>query len=73
MINNKNIFKNKIKKGIITTIAGTGVQGFNGNGDGGNPLNANLNYPHSLVYDFSSKNIFFSDCYDHRIKVLSIV
>ena len=46
------------------------MKGFDG--DGGNPLNANLYYPHGIVYDFSSKNIFFSQ-EDHHIRVLSIV
>jgi hypothetical protein len=41
--------------------------------DGGNPLNADLINPRGIVYDFSSKNIFFSQYDDHRIRVLSIV
>ena len=44
---------NRIRKitpqGIITTIAGTGVSGFTG--DGGSALQANLSFPRSLAID----------------------
>jgi uncharacterized protein (TIGR03437 family) len=55
-------FNQRIRKvdttGIITTIAGTGAQGYSG--DGGLATNATLNYPGGMAID-SSGNIFFSD------------
>ena len=45
--------QNRIRKlnpnGIITTIAGNGIAGFSG--DGGNALDASLNFPAGLVFD----------------------
>ena len=45
--------------GIISTISGTGVAGFSG--DGGNPTSAKINYPRELFSD-GSGNIYFSTC-----------
>jgi hypothetical protein len=57
------------KKGLISTIAGTGKFGFS-TGDGGNPLNANLNRPTGIVFDNSTGKIFFSDIDSAIISVL---
>jgi sugar lactone lactonase YvrE len=42
--------------GVITTIAGTGVTGFSG--DGGSPTSALLNYPNGVAVD-TSGNVYF--------------
>ncbi|HXP83142.1 MAG TPA: hypothetical protein VN841_00390 [Bryobacteraceae bacterium] len=63
---------NRIRKvtpdGIINTVAGTGDQGFSG--DGGPAVNAQLNGPGALTAD-SAGNVFFSDFYNLRIRKLS--
>jgi uncharacterized protein (TIGR03437 family) len=54
--------------GIINTIAGTGVEGYSG--DGGPATSANLNYPGGMVVD-TSGNIFFSDDGNYRVRVIA--
>ena len=60
----------KIRKvsttGIITTIAGTGIAGFSG--DGGQATAANINTPFGIVVD-ASGNVIFSD--NTRIRKIS--
>ena len=51
--------------GIITTIAGTGVSGFSG--DGSAATSATLNQPHNVALDLSG-NVYFSDWCNHRIR-----
>jgi sugar lactone lactonase YvrE len=51
--------------GIVTTIAGTGVSGFTG--DGGPATAARTNYVASVAID-SSGNVFFSDRSNHRVR-----
>ncbi len=55
-------FNNRIRKvsasGIITTVAGDGNQGFNG--DGGPATSAALSGPHGVAVD-ASGNLFFAD------------
>lgn len=53
------------KTGIISTIAGTGVSGFGG--DGGPALSAQLNYPHSLALE-ADGSILIADTGNHRIR-----
>lgn len=54
---------------IITTVAGNGVAGFNG--DGGLATNAELNTPTYVAVD-NSGNIYISDPHNHRIeKIIS--
>jgi trimeric autotransporter adhesin len=55
--------------GIITTIAGTGVAGFNG--DGIPASAAQLNYPQGLEID-KSGNIYISDGVNHRVRKIDI-
>ncbi len=63
---------NRIRKvspsGIITTIAGTGVAGYSG--DGGPATAARLNMPFGIDLD-NAGNVYFSDCLNHRIRRIS--
>jgi len=54
--------------GIITTVAGTGVQGFSG--DGGAAASADLNYPSGVHVD-NLGNIYIADQQNHRIRKVS--
>lgn len=56
--------------GIITTVAGNGVQGFAGDGGAGN--NAKLSTPRGLAAD-SLGNVFISDAGNNRIRKLAYV
>ena len=62
-------FNNRVRKisttGIITTIAGTGVAGFSG--DGGPATDAKFNNPHSIAID-SIGNIYIGDKNNYRIR-----
>ena len=53
--------------GYITTIAGTGVRGFSG--DGGLALRAEITTPSGIVVD-SAGRIYFGDLFNQRIRVL---
>ncbi|MCG8422821.1 MAG: hypothetical protein MJE77_33325, partial [Proteobacteria bacterium] len=53
--------------GIISTIAGTGVQGFSG--DGGPAVNAEINMGfNSSVVEDRDGNIYFADLFNNRIR-----
>ncbi len=54
--------------GIISTVAGTGINGFSG--DGGPAATAQLNYPNDVVAD-ASGNIFIADYNNNRIRRVS--
>ena len=51
--------------GVITTVAGTGHQGFSG--DGGPATNASLNFPWGIAVD-ANGNLYVADCRNHRIR-----
>jgi len=53
--------------GIITTVAGTGVQGFAG--DGGPATAASLNFPADLITD-ASGNLYIADAANGRIRLV---
>ncbi|MBI3250188.1 MAG: PD40 domain-containing protein [Deltaproteobacteria bacterium] len=55
----------KVSNGIITTVAGTGAAGYNG--DGGAATSATLNYPSGVAVD-SAGNLFIADSHNHRIR-----
>ena len=55
--------------GIITTVAGNGVQGFSG--DGGAATSASLNGPYGLASD-QVGNIFITDFYNQRVRKVAI-
>ena len=51
--------------GTISTIAGTGVEGYSG--DGGPAVDARLNFPASVAVD-AEGNLFFTEYFEHRIR-----
>ena len=53
------------RNGVITTVAGTGQQGFAG--DGGPATGAQFSRPHSIALD-SDDNIYVADIGNHRIR-----
>ncbi len=55
--------------GDISTIAGNGEIGFNG--DGGSALNAKFGYPIGIALD-SSGNIYIADAYNYRIRKMTV-
>ncbi len=57
------------QSGIITTIAGTGEEGFSG--DGGPATQAKLKQPHSIALD-SDDNLYICDIGNHRIRRVDV-
>ncbi len=55
--------------GIISTIAGTGIAGFNG--DGGPANAAQLNAPAGIVFD-TSGNLLIADELNHRVRKIDL-
>ena len=55
--------------GTITTVAGNGSGGFQG--DGGPATKANLYYPKGLAVDASSGNLYIADWLNSRIRVVT--
>ena len=53
--------------GIITTIAGTGEQGYGG--DGGSAVSAQLSAPYRVTVD-GSGNLFIADTWNHRVRMV---
>lgn len=62
---NLRIRKVSASTGIITTIAGNGMQGYAG--DGAVATNAELNIPFGVFVD-GSNNVFIADTYNNRIR-----
>ena len=58
----------KISNGVITTVAGNGVQGFSG--DGGPATSAMLNDPYGVAVD-SAGDVYVYDSLNNRIRLLS--
>ena len=69
LLGDNKIRKVTISTGIITTVVGTGIEGFAG--DGGQAALAVLNRPEGVTID-SSGNIFFADSNNHRIRKVTI-
>jgi sugar lactone lactonase YvrE len=63
-----NVIRKINASGIITTIAGTGVQGDSGNG--GPATSAQLYHPYGIVVA-PSGDIYFSDTYNNCVKKIS--
>jgi uncharacterized protein (TIGR03437 family) len=64
---------NKIRKvatdGTISTVAGTGIAGFSG--DGGDATKAQLYYPHSVAVD-TAGNLYIADTFNNRIRMVTV-
>lgn len=67
-ISNHRIRKITVSTGIITTIAGTGVPGYNG--DGILATAAQINVPSALAFD-SNGDLYFTDRSNHRIRKIT--
>ena len=67
-VGNHRIRKVDINTGIITTIAGTGVPGYNG--EGVPALMAQLNFPGFPKFDLQG-NLFFTDQGNNRIRMIN--
>lgn len=65
---NNHVIRMVSSKGIITTVAGNGQQGFFG--DQGSATAASLDSPASVYVD-SSGNIFIPDTHNHRVREVS--
>ncbi|MEO8761695.1 MAG: T9SS type A sorting domain-containing protein [Bacteroidia bacterium] len=69
-VNNNVVRRVDISTGIISTIAGTGVAGYNG--DGINPLAAQLNAPIGLALD-KHDNLYIAEDNNYRVRKISNV
>ncbi len=65
---NARIRKVDFRTGLVTTIAGTGVWGYGG--DGGPAIHALLGGPGTVAVD-DAGNIYFADPYNHRVRRVS--
>ena len=66
---NYRIRKVTVSTGIITTVAGTGVIGYNG--DGITATSAQLSNPNGIAID-GSGNIYIADSWNHRIRKVTV-
>ena len=68
---NNNIIREVNLAGIVTTVAGTGEQGFSGDsGDSGAASSAMLDSPAGVAVD-AAGNIYIADTHNHRIRKVS--
>ncbi|MFT3792183.1 MAG: Ig-like domain repeat protein [Rudaea sp.] len=66
---NHRIRKITVADGKIATIAGTGAQGFSG--DGGQATAATFNLPHAVAVDAAGNNVYVADWQNHRIRKIT--
>ncbi len=63
------LFNHRVRKiapdGVMTTVAGSGQQGFDG--DSGPAIDARLNYPHDVAID-AAGNLYIADLANNRIR-----
>ncbi len=63
------LYNHRIRKvdpnGVMTTVAGNGVEGFSG--DGGPATSASLTYPHDVAVD-AAGNLYIADLANNRIR-----
>ncbi len=64
-LNNQRLRKITISAGVISTVVGTGVSGYNG--DGSAPSGTNLSFPSGIVVD-AAGNLFFADISNNRVR-----
>jgi sugar lactone lactonase YvrE len=64
---NNNRIRAVSPSGVISTIAGTGAQGFGAAGDGGQATSAQLALPTGLAVD-AAGNIYVADTLDNRVR-----
>lgn len=55
--------------GVITTLAGTGIAGFKG--DGGPAANAQVNRPGDIAVD-PAGNVYITDTYNNRVRMVAV-
>lgn len=55
----------KVTRGVLTTVAGSGQEGFAG--DGGKATEAKLNQPHALAFD-QHGNLYIADYANRRVR-----
>ena len=67
--NNSVIRKINLSTGIISTVVGSGVRGFSG--DGGAATLAQLNYPSGIAFD-NAGNLFIADTSNHRVRKVDV-
>jgi hypothetical protein len=56
----------RVASGIISTVAGTGSEGFSG--DGGGAVDALLDYPFGILPYGVSGGFYISDHYNNRVR-----
>lgn len=64
------IRKMDARTNLISTVAGTGKEGFSG--DGGPAVKAQLHRPHSIQFDRAGENLFVCDIQNHRIRKINL-
>jgi uncharacterized protein (TIGR03437 family) len=74
IVDDSNNVIREVKAGIITTVAGTGTAGYTG--DGGAPLQAELNGPFPITLDYAGNiyigdGVYSGDTTDNRVREIS--
>lgn len=70
IVDGNRVRKVDVRTGIITTVAGTGEQGYSG--DGGPATQARLNHPVSLALD-TAGNLYIADYGNRRVRKVDAV
>ena len=65
---NQRVRKVTTANGVISTVAGTGIAGYSG--DGGQATSAQLSSPYGLALD-AAGNLYISDTYNDRVRKLA--
>ena len=65
---NNHVIREISTSGVITTIAGTGIEGYSG--DGAAAISAQLDTPTGVAVD-ASGNVYIADSHNHRIREIS--